>query len=701
MTPVQAARELSCLAVTIAEHDRHYYQEDAPRVSDAEYDALRRRNAAIERRFPELVRPDSPSHRIGAPPAPGFAKVRHARPMLSLDNAFTVDDVREFAARVARFLGLAEDAEIALVAEPKIDGLSASVRYEYGYLVVGATRGDGEEGENVTANLRTVIDIPHELRLGDPPAVFEVRGEVYLSHADFAALNAAQEAEGKPAYANPRNAASGSLRQLDARITASRRLHFFAHGWGEVSDLPGASYWKVLSALRDWGFATNPLGSRCVTLDEALAVYRRVEAERAGLAYDVDGVVYKIDRLDWQERLGIVSRAPRWALAHKFPAEKALTVVERIALQVGRTGTLTPVAVLTPITVGGVVVARATLHNEDEIVRKDVREGDTVIVQRAGDVIPQIVAVVRDKRPANSRPFVFPTHCPECGSIAVREHDPKTGEPEAARRCTAGLVCPAQAVERLRHFASRDAFDIEGLGEKQIAAFWRDGLIEGPVDLFMLEARDGAGRPALAEREGWGPTSAGKLFRAIRARRRIGLDRVIYALGIRHIGQTTARLLARSYGTAEAFFAAMAAAQDHASADYAELLAIGGIGETVAEALLAFFAEPRNAAVVAALREQVDILPVAPPRAGSPLAGRTVVFTGTLAAMTRSEAKSRAEALGAKVAGSVSAKTDYLIAGPGAGTKAERARALGVKVLTEEEWLALLGPAVAVSSAAP
>ncbi len=678
------------LAAEIARHDRLYYSGNAPIISDADYDALRRRNTEIEARFPDLVRADSPSHRVGSPPADGFAKVTHRQPMLSLDNAFEHADVHDFVTRIARFLGLDPETRIELVAEPKIDGLSAALRYENGVFVQGATRGDGYEGEDVTANLRTVRDIPLRLETDKLPEVFEVRGEIYMRHEGFFALNQAQEEAGRSAYANPRNAAAGSLRQLDPTITAARNLHFFAYAWGEASALPGETYCDVLSALQRWGFATNPLARRCASLSDALALYEEIEAQRASLPYDIDGVVYKIDRLDWQARLGTVSRSPRWAIAHKFPAERAQTVLQRITIQVGRTGTLTPVAELVPVTVGGVVVQRATLHNEHEIARKDIREGDTVIVQRAGDVIPQVVAVVMERRAASAQPYVFPDRCPQCQSLAVREPDPEAGKSEAARRCTGGLICPAQAVERLRHFVSRDAFDIEGLGEKQILAFWQDGLIATPGDLFRLEDTDGNDRLRLAEREGWGETSAANLFAAIRERHEIALDRFLYALGIRHVGQTTARLLALTYGSLDAFLAAVTAAQDPSSAAYAELLSIDGIGEVVAGAVIAFFAEPHNRKAVDDLKSRVEVVDFAASAAGSPVAGKTVVFTGTLAAVTRNEAKARAEELGAKVAGSVSAKTDFLVAGPGAGTKARKAEELGVAVLSEAEWLELI-----------
>ena len=680
LDPGQAATELERLAAEIRKHDLAYYQKDAPVVSDAEYDALRRRNEEIEARFPELKRTDSPSERIGAAPAGAFAKVRHARPMLSLANAFEPADVADFLDRVRRFLNLKPEQEVALVAEPKIDGLSASLTYERGRFALGATRGDGEVGEDITANLRTISEIPHRLH-GRAPERIEIRGEVYMPRASFLALNEAQANAGKPPFANPRNAAAGSLRQLDASITAGRNLRFFAYAWGEASEIPAETQWGVLEAFAAWGLKTQR-ARRCVSLDDLLAFHESIAGERARLPYDIDGVVYKIDRLDWQARLGQVSRSPRWAIAHKFPPEQAQTLLKGIDLQVGRTGALTPVARLEPVTVGGVVVANATLHNEDYIVEKDIRIGDTVVVQRAGDVIPQILAVVPERRPGEAESYAFPQVCPACGSAAVRE------EGEAARRCTGGLVCPAQAVERLKHFVSRDAFDIDGFGEKQAQAFWQDGLIRQPADLFKLGAREAE----LLEREGWGETSVRNLLAAVEARRGIALHRFIYALGIRHVGQATARLLARTYGTFEAFRAAMAAAQPRGGEAWEELLSVEGVGPVVAETLLDFFAEPHNQEALDALLAEVTPEPAERPRTdGSPVAGKTVVFTGTLETMTRGEAKARAEALGAKVAGSVSKKTDIVVAGPGAGSKLKNAEALGVRVMTEQEWAALIG----------
>lgn len=692
LTLEEAAEELERLAGEIAHHDKLYYQKDAPEISDAAYDALRLRNEAIERLYPELVREDSPSRRVGAAPAGAFGKVVHKVPMLSLSNGFADEDVTEFWGRVRRFLNLGEDAVLEVTAEPKIDGLSAALRYEKGRFVQGATRGDGREGENVTENLRTIADIPRHLKGRNIPDVFEVRGEVYMSHADFSALNARRAKEGEPLFANPRNAAAGSLRQLDPAVTASRPLRFFAYAWGEASVIPGETQAEVVEAFRHWGFPVNPMFRVCGSAEELLAFYHDVEERRARLGYDIDGVVYKVNRLDWQGRLGFVSRSPRWALAHKFPAEQAMTILRDIEIQVGRTGALTPVARLEPVTVGGVVVSNATLHNEDEIERKDIRIGDTVVVQRAGDVIPQIVRVVEERRPKNARHFRFPDRCPECGSHAVREINEKTGKVDAVRRCTGGLICPAQAVERLRHFVSRNAFDIEGLGEKQIAAFYEDGLIAQPGDIFTLEERDRKSLKKLKDREGWGETSANNLFKAINERRKVGLDRFIFALGIRHVGETNARLLARSYGTLEHFVEEMEAAADPQSEAWRSLTAIDGVGDVLAGALIDFFAEKHNRRVLKALAEAgVEAVPLAAQETSSPIAGKTVVFTGSLERMTRSEAKARAEQMGAKVAGSVSAKTDLVVAGPGAGSKLAKAAELGIEVISEDEWMEMAG----------
>jgi DNA ligase (NAD+) len=695
LTPVEAldeaaaASELEILAAEIADHDALYYRQDAPEISDAEYDALRARNIEIEQRFPHLVRDDSPSLRVGAAPVETFSKVTHAVPMLSLGNVFD-DGVRDFVDRVCRFLGLESAEGLAFTAEPKIDGLSITLRYEGGKLVQGATRGDGYEGENVTANVRTISDIPKLIKARSFPDPFEVRGEIYMSRSAFQRLNDDQASRGDRTFANPRNAAAGSLRQLDSTVTASRPLQFFAYGWGEAAELPAETQWGVYEAMHKWGFPLNPLARLTHNVEQMLETYREIESGRAGLDYDIDGVVYKLDRLDLQGRLGFVSRSPRFAIAHKFPAEKATTILRGIDIQVGRTGALTPVAKLEPVTVGGVVVQNATLHNEDEIERKDVRIGDTVILQRAGDVIPQILSVLQDKRPKGAKRFKFPELCPACGSHAVREVNPVTGKLDAVRRCTGGLICPAQRVERLKHFVSRNAFDIEGLGGKHIQTFYEEELIQSPPDIFTLKARDARSSAKLAEREGWGETSASNLFDAIDARRNVRLDRFIYALGMRHVGETTARLLARHYGSIDAFFKAMREAKDRHSEAFADLDNIEGIGPVVAASIADFFAEPHNVAVVKELLEEVTPTPLEAVDHASPISGKTVVFTGTLERMTRSEAKARAERLGAKVAGSVSKHTDYVVAGPGAGSKLKNAKDLSVSVLTEDEWLKLI-----------
>ncbi|CAH1664778.1 NAD-dependent DNA ligase LigA [Chelatococcus asaccharovorans] len=691
LTPREAKREYASLQEEIAGHDIRYHQQDAPTISDADYDALRRRYDEIEARFPDLKAADSLSDKVGAAPSEKFAKIRHRVPMLSLANGFADDDVRDFVGRIRRFLDLDADAEIALTAEPKIDGLSLNLRYEGGTLVSAATRGDGEVGEDVTANARTVDDIPETLTGADVPEVIEVRGEVYMRHADFAALNARQEAAGKPVFANPRNAAAGSLRQLDASITRSRPLAFFAYAWGERTALPADTQMGVIEAFGRWGFQINPWMKRCETVEDLIAHYHAIEAERADLGYDIDGVVYKVDSLALQQRLGFVSRAPRWALAHKFPAEQAMTELLAIEIQVGRTGALTPVAKLKPITVGGVVVSNATLHNEDEIARKDVRVGDTVVVQRAGDVIPQVVSVVADKRPAGAVPYVFPKTCPVCGSHAEREINPRTGREDVVRRCTGGLTCPAQAMERLKHFVSRDAFDIDGLGDKQIELFYREGLIQAPQDIFALEARDRESLQKLKDREGFGETSVRNLFASIEARRHVPVNRFIFALGIRHVGETTARLLARHFGTFDALRDTATRASDPTSDAWVELTAIDGIGIVVAEAIVQFFAEEHNQATLDAILAEVTPEPMEAVQTDSPVAGKTVVFTGALERMSRDEAKAMAEGLGAKVAGSVSKKTDLVVAGPGAGSKLAKAKEFDVEVIDEETWLRRVG----------
>ena len=691
LTEKEARDEHARRAKEIAKHDKAYYQNDAPKVSDAIYDALRQRLEGIEARFPSLVDLFSPTQRVGAAPSGKFGEITHAVPMLSLGNAFKDEDVEDFVGRIRRFLGLGENEPVAITAEPKIDGLSASIRYEKGKLVHGATRGDGQTGEDVTRNLLTLDEIPDTLAGTDWPDVVEVRGEVYMSHADFAALNERQEAAGKPAYKNPRNAAAGSLRQIDPVMTAQRPLKFFAYAWGEVSEPLAQTQLDAVSRLQSFGFETNPLMKRCNGVSDLIDVYRSIESQRATLGYDIDGVVYKVDRLDWQERLGFVARAPRWAIAHKFPAEQATTVLEAIDIQVGRTGALTPVARLKPVTVGGVVVTNATLHNQDELERKDIRIGDTVIIQRAGDVIPQVVRVVDPDRADRSEPFDFPTECPVCGSHAVREHDEKTGKLDAVRRCTGGLVCAAQLKERLKHFVSRKAFDIEGLGTKQIEAFQAEGLVKEPADIFTLKARNEAGEisPPLQEREGFGETSIGNLFQAIEDRRTIAFGRFLNALGIRHVGENTAQLLARTY-TRWPDFRAAAEALDN-EAVRAEMLGIDGIGNAAVEALQQYFSESHNRDVLDRLETELTIEDAEAVKNDSPVAGKTVVFTGTLERMTRDEAKAKAQSLGAKVSGSVSGKTDYLVAGPGAGSKAKKAADLGVETLTEDEWFSLIG----------
>jgi DNA ligase (NAD+) len=684
----QAKAELKRLAVEIAAHDKRYYQDDAPTVSDAEYDALRQRNAAIEERYPALVRKDSPSRRVGAAPAVKFAKVRHAVPMLSLDNAFSEQDVVDFAARIRRFLNLGEDEEIAFSAEPKIDGLSMSLRYENGELVNGATRGDGSVGEDVTANIKTLEDVPHQLKGRHIPNVCEVRGEVYMSKHAFLALNKRQAETGGQEFRNPRNSAAGSLRQKDPSITASRPLGFFAYAWGEMSDMPAATQSGMIKWFEACGFKTNPLTRLCRSVEELVAFHREIEAQRATLDYDIDGVVYKVDRLDWQERLGFVSRTPRWATAHKFAAEQATTVVKDIEIQVGRTGALTPVAKLEPVTVGGVVVQNATLHNADEIERLGVRAGDTVRIQRAGDVIPQVLGVV-EEAPRGPHPYHFPAHCPCPLHTDVVREKIASGEEGAVARCSGEFACPFQAMEHLRHFVSRRAFDIEGLGEKQIALFFEREWVREPADIFTLEKRNKELR--LQEVEGFGDTSVRNLFSAIEARRDIPLERFIYALGVRHVGETTATALARGYGTWEAFHDACLKLSDGDEETQQEMDALDQIGDTVIQSLRSYFGEAHNRARVERLAAQVTIQAAEKPRHDSVVAGKTVVFTGTLEKMTRDEAKAMAERLGAKVASSVSKKTDYVVAGPGAGSKLDKAREAGVNVLTEDEWLALVG----------
>ena len=707
LTAEQAAEELARLAAEIAENDRRYYAEDAPAISDAEYDALRIRNAEIEARFPELVREDLPSLKVGAAPSGTFGPVVHARPMLSLDNTFSDDDVRDFVASVRRFLAYPADQELVFTAEPKIDGLSMSLRYEGRRLVTAATRGDGTTGENVTANIRTINEIPQRLPK-DAPEIMEIRGEVYMRRDDFMALNQRMAETGR-VFANPRNSAAGSLRQLDPEVTRSRPLKFFAYAWGETSEPLGVTQFDVVRRFADWGFKVNDRMVRCNSVDAILAHYHKVEAERAELPYDIDGVVYKVDRLDLQERLGFRSRSPRWATAHKFAAEKAMTILKGIDIQVGRTGAMTPVARLEPVTVGGVVVTNATLHNEDYIkgignsgqpIRdgRDIRVGDTVIVQRAGDVIPQILDIVPEKRPADAKPYQFPDRCPACDSHAVRE------DGEAVRRCTGGLICPAQAVERIRHFVSRHAFDIEGLGEKQIELFFNADdpalKIRTPADIFTLKERQQTSITKLENIEGFGATSVKKLFDAIDARRKVPLSRFLHALGIRHVGETNAKRLARAYLSFEALRRAAEGAEppresgEKGNAAWQDLVSVGGIGAVVAEAIVEFFAEEHNRQVVDALLSEVSPLDEEPAAAvSSPVAGKTVVFTGTLEKISRDEAKAMAERLGAKVAGSVSKKTDLVVAGPGAGSKLKQATELGIEVIDEDGWFERVGQA--------
>jgi DNA ligase (NAD+) len=771
LTEAEAADELAFLADEMAAADLRYYQDDAPTLTDAEYDAFKQRNAAIEARFPHLVRENSPSLRVGAARAAQFSAVEHGVPMLSLDNAFSNEEAEEFDARIRRFLRLGAADEVGYTAEPKIDGLSCSIRYENGVLAKAATRGDGRVGEDVTANVRTVADIPKRLLGSDWPEVIEIRGEVYLGHEEFAALNAAAAEAGQRTYANPRNAAAGSLRQIDSTITARRPLKFFAYAWGLHSAPFAQTQWEALGKLKAWGFSTTPQSERVENAAGLLAAYARMEAERPRLRFDIDGVVYKVDRLDWQQRLGFITRTPRWAIARKFPAQQARTILEAIDIQVGRTGAVTPVARLQPVTVGGVVVVNATLHNADEIARKDVRVGDTVILQRAGDVIPQIVGVVLDERPPGAEPFAFPTHCPCPLHTPLTQETTVSGAETVVRRCTGEFACPFQKLAHLRHFVSRRAFDIEGLGEKQLTAFSERGWLADPADIFAL-ARDAARLDELRQTDGYGETSVRNLVAGIEARRRIALDRFVYGLGIRHVGETTSLALARHFETVEAFVTtARAAAGQMASAAYVELSELDGVGPTARDAILAFarsqpdllippdaaleerlrlsiprlnsrarealarrygdwdafhaaaceaaagvpgeafleiaaidqvgpvaarmvaafFGEAHNLTLVDKLLAELTVIPAERPKTDTAVAGKTVVFTGSLERMTRDEAKAQAEALGAKVAGSVSKKTDLVVAGPGAGSKLKQASDLGIQVLTEDEWLALVG----------
>jgi DNA ligase (NAD+) len=695
----EAKAEHARLESEIAGHDRLYYQQDAPKISDAEYDALRRRYEAIEARFPELRTLTSLSQRVGAAPAAKFAKVRHGVPMLSLANAFGDDEVRDFVARVRRFLKLSENEPLAFSAEPKIDGLSISLRYEKGELVTAATRGDGSVGEDVTANIRTLKAVPHELRGRHVPAVCDVRGEVYMTKTDFLKLNERQKKSGGQIFANPRNSAAGSLRQKDSAVTASRPLGFFAYGWGEISEMPAKTQSGMIEWFESCGFSTNPLTRLCRSVEELIAFHRSIAERRAKLDYDIDGVVYKVDRVDFQERLGFVGRDPRWAIAHKFPAEQAITRVKDILITVGRTGTLTPTAQLEPVTVGGVVVQNATLHNEDYIKGiggdgeqlregRDIRIGDTVIIQRAGDVIPQVVDVVVDK-PRGKQKYRFPTKCPCPLHTDIVRETTATGEEGARARCSGEFACPFQKIEHLKLFASRRAFDIDGLGEKQIELFFEKGWVQEPADIFTLEERNK--KIKLEDEEGFGEISVRNLFAAIRNRREIALDRFIYALGIRHVGETTALALACGYGSWKAFYGACLKVAKGDEETIAEMDALDQIGETVIEAAKAYFGESHNRGIVERLTKQVKILDAEKPRADSKVAGKTVVFTGTLEKITRDEAKAMAERLGAKVASSVSKKTNYVVAGPGAGSKLKEAKELGVTVLTEDEWFKLVG----------
>ena len=699
LTKAQAKVEWKRLALELEGHDKRYYQDDAPSVSDAEYDALRQRFNAIEARFPEFVNPDSPSQKVGAAPSGRFKKVRHAVPMLSLDNAFAEEDLRDFVGRIIRFLKLPDD-RIDFSAEPKIDGLSMSLRYESGELVTAATRGDGAEGEDVTANIRTLEDVPKTLKGRDIPDVCEVRGEVYMTKQAFLALNERQKADGGTIFANPRNSAAGSLRQKDPSITASRPLGFFAYAWGEMSEMPADTQSGMIKWFERCGFNTNPLTRTCHSVDELLAFHHRIEEQRGGLDYDIDGVVYKVDRLDWQQRLGFVSRTPRWAIAHKFPAERAMTVLKDIEIQVGRTGSFTPVGKLEPVGVGGVIVQSVTLHNEDyikgvgnkgEVLRegRDIRKGDTVVIQRAGDVIPQVVDVILDKRPKGAREFHFPKTCPCPLHTDVVREETAAGDEGSRARCTGEFACPFQKIEHLKLFASRRAFDIDGLGEKQIQYFFDEGWVKEPADIFTLQARNA--KLKLEEIEGYGETSVRNLFAAIEARREVALERFIYALGMRHVGETTALALARGYGSWDAFHDACLKVANGDEETIAEMDALDQIGDTVIKAVAAYFGESHNRGIVERLTKEVRILDAARPKSNSPIAAKTVVFTGSLEKMTRDEAKATAERLGAKVSGSVSKKTDYVVAGPGAGSKLKDAQKHSVQVLTEDEWLQLIG----------
>lgn len=684
LTEDEARKELKRLAQQIATADNAYYQNDDPELTDAQYDELKHLNEQIEARFPHLIRADSPSKRVGAPLKGDFAKVAHKVPMLSLGDIFNKEELIDFVKGIQRFLNT--DKDIAMTSEPKMDGLSFTARYEQGILVSGATRGDGKTGEDITANLKTIFGLPHKVDFADFPQVMEMRGEVYMSKHDFFELNAKNAAEGKKPFANPRNAAAGSLRQQDAEVTRSRRLSLLVYTWGEVSEIKWKTQEEFLQKAQGWGFPVNPYNRLCHNLDEIIESYESLLKNRADLPYDIDGIVYKVNDLSLQQRLGFLTRTPRWAIAHKFPAEQAITRVNNIRIQVGRTGALTPVADLEPINVGGVMVAHATLHNEDEIRRKDIRIGDYVIVQRAGDVIPQILGIVPEKRPIDAKPFVFPTICPQCGAHAVREAD------EAVRRCTGGLSCPAQAIERIRHFVSREAFNIEGLGGKIVEQFFAEGILHNPADIFSLERRNGgddlfslSSGLHLESREGWGKKSVENLFKAINERRKISLPRFIYALGIRQVGSATSLLIARHYESFENFMLNMR----HDNIE--KLIEIDGVGEAMVEDIVEFFKEEHNVKIIEQLLHEVKIEEYHEQFGNNtPLSGKTVVFTGTLEKMTRSEAKSKAQNMGAKVSGSVSSRTDYVVEGADAGSKAKKAKELGVKILTEDEFLAFV-----------
>ena len=679
MTPIEAMAELAELAKTIAHHNERYHGDDSPEISDAEYDALMRRHGEIEAAFPDLASADSPQQKVGAAPKAGFKKKRHNVPMLSLANAFSDDDVYEFAERIRRFLSLDDTTPIALSVEPKIDGLSISLRYVKGVLEEAITRGDGAEGEDITDNARTIDEIPEKLK-GTAPDIVEVRGEVYMGRADFLALNAEQETAEQKVFANPRNAAAGSLRQKDKSITAQRPLRFFAYAHGEITQPLTDTQSAFLDQLKEWGFITPPLSQRADSIESALKHYLKIDAARVDLDYDIDGVVYKVDRVDWQERLGKVSRAPRWAIAHKFAAEKAETILEGIDIQIGRTGALTPVARLKPVNVGGVIVSNATLHNEDYLLEKDIMIGDSVLIQRAGDVIPQVLEVNIARRPDDARAFTFPDTCPSCGKPTPRPED------EAVRRCTNGLLCGAQAVEQIKHFVSRDAFDIDRLGSKLVEELKKDGLLQSPADIFNLKDK----RDELMDRKRWGALSVDNLIKAIESRRHIELHRVIYALGIRHIGQATARLLARRYGSFEALLDAASAAAQKDGTSWDEMTNIDQIGASVAGDLIDFLNDTHNRTIIDKLLREIEPIPPAAVASDSVLSGKTLVFTGTLTKMSRAEAKARAEELGAKVSGSVSEKTDFVVTGENSGSKAKKAQELGVRILDEDAWLTLI-----------